>query len=234
MSQLTRVYKAAAKTAHKREFDIAGEKLILPRLSLGRQAQFEAVVRKENPKFNLALARNRAAMAMASSAETVMRELREAGAPTQFKDKAEAEYWKQEFQLRVMSKFGGYSDALFDTFTRDHMAHAVMLSLQQEYGTELKVDDKTTVDVDRGFVDTVLGAAGGNALETVFLWVIGLVDIPEGQAEGDAAKTLDDLADQLVGNPKASEKPPATKTTSRRSSRSSAPPTDSDSMTSGT
>lgn len=229
---LLATYKRAAKQAHKREFEVGGDKIAVPRLTLGRQAQFELKVREHDPDFSLAKTRNRAAMAMAECVESVLKELREEGVPEKFEDDAQAQLWSSEFKARVLSKWGPYSDILFQPFTRRDMLYALTLAFQQEFGETIE-DRGEEIPVDEGFVETVLNEAAPNTLETMFLWTVGLADLPEETSPEAAAESLDEIVEQVTGSPKASERPQKRKTTSTSSSPSSATTTDSASMKSG-
>ncbi|MFH1609799.1 MAG: hypothetical protein ABID40_04130 [Candidatus Bipolaricaulota bacterium] len=224
-SQLLQAYRAAGKEAHTRPFTVAGIEIRVPRLNLWNQAQFEAVVRKDDPKFSLASTRNRSAMAMARCSETAMRDLRERGVPDEFKSEQDARMWKQEFLAHLLSGWEPYAEALFGMFTRRHMSEALVMAIRQGYGETIE-EGGEKFTVDRAFVDVLFGGAAGQVLETAFLWSTGLQDVPEEAAGGDAAKTLDQMVDQLVGNPKGSGSVEAESGTTPSSSPSSAPPTD--------
>jgi len=228
-SNLLQAYRAASKEAHVRKFNVGGTEIEVPRLNLWHQAQFEALVRKDTPTFSLATTRNKAAMAMARCSEAAMKDLRERGVPDEFADAREAQLWKQEFLARLLSGWEPYAEALFGVFTRRHMAEALALALQQQYGDEIEEDGKK-IPIDRAFVD-VLFSGSNQVLETAFLWCTGLQDIPEEATGADAIKTIDEMLDSMVGNPKKSESGAAGNGTILTSFPSSAPPTASDSMT---
>ena len=146
-SSLLKAYKAGAKEAHKREFEVAGQKIILPRLSLLRQAQFEKLA-----GINLGAIRNKAAMAIADCVDSVLGALREEGLPDQFKSKDEARLWMARFKAGIIAKWGPYVDAIFEPFNhnpdrspRDLMLEALTLAFQQEYGMEIEEGDETIV-----------------------------------------------------------------------------------------
>lgn len=227
-SSLLKAYKAGAKEAHKREFEVAGQKITLPRLSLSRQAKFEKLA-----GVNLGAIRNKAAMAIADCVESVLADLKEAGVPKRFKSKKEAELWAVRFQAGVVAKWGPYVDAIFEPFNnnpdhspRDLMLEALTMAFQQEYGTQIEDGDET-IDIDRDFVDRLLSNEPAQKIETMFHWVLGLVNVPDKEEDRDVATTLDEMVEQLVGNPKASGKGPQKKSTTSTSSRLSRQHTDS-------
>lgn len=227
-SSLLKAYKAGAKEAHKREFEVAGQKIILPRLSLSRQAKFEKLA-----GVNLGAIRNKAAMAIADCVEDVLADLREAGVPQHFENKEEAKLWAARFQAGIVARWGPYVDAIFEPFNsnpdhspRDLMLEALTLAFQQEYGIQIEDGDET-IDIDKDFVDRLLSNEPGQKIETMFHWVLGLVNVPDEKEDRDIATTLDAMVEQLVGNPKVSERKPPKKSTTSTSSRSSRQRTDS-------
>ena len=221
-SNLLKAYQAASKEGHKRKFMIAGEEIFIPRLNLGNQAQFEQIVRQRDPKFSLANTRNKAALAMVRCHEATLREIRERGAPAEFKNQAEAEMWKQQILILLLTAWEPYAEQLFGQFTRQHMIEALTLALQQEYGKNIG-EGEEKIPVDQALAEALFGAAGPNILETAFLWCTGLQDIPEESSPEQTARTLDELINQLVGNPKGLEKLPEENGTTPNISRSSAP-----------
>lgn len=225
---LVRAWKLGAKEARKREFEVAGQKITLPRLSLGRQAMFEKLA-----GVNLGAIRNKAAMAIAACVEGVLNELKEVGLPDRFENEEEYKLWAARFQAGIVSKWGPYVDAIFEPFNKnpeyspkDLMLEALTLAFQQEYGTQIKDGDET-IFVDKEFVDRLLSSEPAQKIETMFHWVLGLVNVPEGKEGTDAVSTLDAMVEQLVGNPKGSKKRRPGKSTTSSSSRSSQQPTDS-------
>lgn len=225
MSQLLKAYKAASKQAHVRNFDVGGgEKIAVPRLSLANQAQLEQRIRKDDPKFNLALIRNRAAMAMAECVEGALKDLREKGVPEHFSTQEQERMWRSEFQAHLLGQWMPYSESLFQSFTREHMVFGLVLALKQLYGPSLD-NEGTAIPVDNELVGVLFPA--GNTLESAFLWAAGLVDVPEDTSPDTAVKSLDDLVTQVAGGPLAdSEKPEDTSSTTE-SSQSSTPSTES-------
>jgi len=141
--------------------------------------------------------------------------------PDEFANENDARMWKQEFLAHLLSSWEPYADALFGVFTRRHMVEALTMSLKQGYGDAIE-DGEDKIIVDRTFIETLFGGET-QGLETAFLWCTGLQDVPEEAADkGDVAKTLDQMVDELVGNPKASGSGPAESGTTPSSSPSSA------------
>jgi len=213
-SELLKTFELASKETHSRTFHFElggkGTDIVCPRLSLRNQAAFErhmmAKPERKGSGFSLSALRNTTAMRMAECSADVLGQLREENAPDKFRDENEARMWSTEFQARVVSKFAPYANDLFGQFGKDDQVHAAMLSLQQEYG-----DGETTstgkgenrkeedVEFDEDFVRMIFDAVP-DKLDAVFLWVIGLVDIPDGTETDDVAKSLEDLAAQAGGS----------------------------------
>lgn len=239
MSRLRKEWRKASKAAHIREFDANkqvwdGDKVSVPRLSMADQARFEGFVRKDPnlSDFNLALTRNRAAAAMAETAEPVLSELRKMmGNREEFKDADEEQWYRQTLQIKVGQAFAPYSEKLFGQFTREHMLYALKLSLQKQYG-KLDMEDGDAVEIDDELVDAIF--ANTNSMEAAFVHAIGLADMPEDTSGATDAKNLEQLVEQELGAPLAdSEKPTGGKSTTKKSSPSSAQSTESDSKKSG-
>jgi len=204
-SNLLKAFDAASEHAHKRTFEVAGADLSCPRLSLQNQAIFEKEVRKttDAKDFSLSLTRNRAVMEQSGCIEQVVKDLRAEGLPEKFASDADAQLWEAQLQAGIMRRWEPYARAIFAPFDTEVKVYAVMLSLQQEYGTELertavKGKDQETVEVNRAFVEQLFGDDQA-LLDTVFLWVIGLVNIPDEVAKDEAVKSAKDLVDKYGG-----------------------------------
>lgn len=217
------IEQASAKT-HQREFEVAGQMLTFPRLSIGDQGAFEAYVRaeqrkkKEGPLFSLAATRNKAAMAMAGVlrvSKQAMVALRDKeGKPAAVKDVAEAQEWAEKLRDEMDRGFEPYADRIFSGITRDQMRWAVAKSLAMHYGPNITytviVDDKeekVTAEIDSVFIDKLFINERGGMLENVFLWVVGLAE----QVKPDAATlgpgmTIEDIAKETAGDEGNSER----------------------------
>jgi len=199
-SNLLKAFDGA--TAHKRTFNVAGVDLTLPRLNLKNQALFEKEVRAGDPtsKFSLALTRNTAAMEMSGCVEGVISDLRKKGLPDKFDTEADARLWEAQLQAGVLSKWQPYAQAIFSPFGREVMATAVLYSLQQEYGETLSRGGKSDeeIQVDKTLVEQVFGD-DQEVLDRVFLWVVGLANIPEKGETEDAVKNATDLVKKYGG-----------------------------------
>ncbi|MFA5054300.1 MAG: hypothetical protein WC565_09590 [Parcubacteria group bacterium] len=192
-SNLLKAYENAA--AHKRTFNVAGVDLVFPRLNLKHQSLFEKSIRESDPesKFSLALTRNTAAMEMSRCVEDVIGDLRKKGLPDRFDTEADARLWEAQLQAGVLSRWQPYAQAIFSPFRRDKMAEAILYSLRQEYGETMSKGGKTPeeIPIDEDFVEVVFGD-DQEALDRVFLWVVGLANIPEkGEAEATVQSATD-------------------------------------------
>ena len=215
-SDLLKAFDLASKETHTRTFHFdfgPGVDLICPRLSLGNQAIFERrmVAKPESKGFSLSMMRNTSAMRMADCSAKVLGELRAGGAPEKFENEVDSRLWATQFQASLIAKFAPYAEKLFGGFDKDDQIFAVTMALQQYYGeSQTKVTgkgDKRTeeeVPIDEDFMRVIFGAQP-DKLDTMFLWTIGLVDIPEGTETKDVAAGLADLAKQIGGSGNARE-----------------------------
>lgn len=220
MSSLLKAYEAAkGLAAKKRPFEIAGEAIELPRLTLGNRAEFEKWMKKERDKdFSLSLIRNRATLQMAEIISRVKDEWKAEGKPADFRNlpKEEAEALNNELLERVVRRYGVYAEELFKPFDAKAMSYAVELAFRQEYGAE------ATAAVTAG----VLEAAGAGVLDRMCLWVLGLEEWTDQVTEQPVPANLDEAVEARFGDPKGSETPPAGSSTTSKRSRSSVPPTE--------
>lgn len=227
MSSLLKAYEAAkGLAAKKRPFEIAGEAIELPRLTLGGRAAFEQWMRKERDKdFSLSLIRNRATLQMAEIISGVKDEWKAEGKPIDFKTlpQEDVEALNNELLERVVRRYGVYAEELFRPFDAKAMSYAVELALKQEYGAE----------ATGAVVAGLLEAAGAGVLDRMCLWVLGLEEWTDQVAEPIAPKSLDEAVEARFGDPKAVETAPAGNSTTSKRSRSSAPPTDGNPTGSG-
>lgn len=217
LGNLQSAIEQASATTHKREFEVAGQMLVFPRLSIGYQGAFETKVRETNPIFSLAATRNKAAMTMATvlqRAQKAMAELRDKeGKPTAVKNTAEAKKWAEKLQAEVMERFEPYADRIFSGITRDQMLWAIAKSLEVQYGPNITytvtVDDEdgkpkekeVTALIDSAFADKLFSSDSGGKLENVFLWVVGLAEQRKpGEATLGPGMTMEDIAKETVGD----------------------------------
>ena len=210
-SELLKAYELASKETHKRtfHFDLGpGVDIVCPRLSLKNQAIFERrmLSKPESKGFSLSMLRNTSAMKMAECSGSVLEELREKGAPEAFTDETDARMWTTQFQAKLVSKFSPYAEKLFGDFDKDDQIYAVTMALAQYYGSsETKVtgkgDTRKEEDVafDEDFMRIVFDAES-DKLDAMFLWAIGLVDMPDGTETEDIAKGLADLSKKVGGS----------------------------------
>jgi len=216
-SNLLKAFDAGNAAAHKRTFNVAGVDLVFPRLNLKHQVMFEKSVRKQQiedgapPTFSLAMIRNQAAMQMSGCVETVLEGLREKGLPEKFDNEADARLWEAQLQAGVMSKWEPYATVIFAPFGRGNMAYATMLSLQQEYGDAIvrkrKGEDDEEISVDGEMVDTIF-SDDQEMLDKVFLWVVGLANVPEEEEVADTLKTASEMAAKYGADEGNAKTPP--------------------------
>ena len=207
-SSLLHAFELASKETHNRTFAFElqgkGVDIVCPRLGLSGQAKFERRMLEKEGKdwagFSLSMLKNSSSMKMAECGAEVLKDLREMEAPDKFKDEQEARMWTTEFQVRMVSKFNPYAEALFGGFTKDDQIFAVAGALQQYYGdSETKTTGKgeskqsEEIAIDEAFVRVIFDASPEH-LETMFLWALGLADIPDGTDTEELAKNLKDLA----------------------------------------
>jgi len=243
-SNLLRSYEAAQQGEHSKSFEVAGVEVELPRLSLGRQAKLEQMVRAkqkergDRPAFSLSTLRNVAAVKWAEAVdESLGKTQKEAGArgidpDLRFDqmDEKDAAFIRLRLRNNVSMTWGVYSKALFEDFDRELMMDAVAMSLRQANGgesLERRVEkddgppDTIVVVIDRKFVDTWLAGDNGNLLETMFLWVTGLAGGAEA-TEAAEPKSLSDAANKMAGGDTGeSETAPAMNSTSGSTPESS-------------
>ncbi|MFA5053535.1 MAG: hypothetical protein WC565_05730, partial [Parcubacteria group bacterium] len=82
----------------------------------------------------------------------------------------------------------------------EKMAQAVLFSLRQEYGETMSKGGKTPeeIPIDEDFVEVVFGD-DQEALDRVFLWVVGLANIPEKGETEETVKSATDLVKKYGG-----------------------------------
>jgi len=219
LENLQAAIEHATSETHKRDFEVGGQMLTFPRLSIRDQGKFERYVRQNNPIFSLAATRNKAAMAMSGVLSKAKREMEklqksEDGSPI-IENPEEAKRWAEKLQDDVMEKFEPYADKIFSGITRDHMLYGIALSMAAEYGESVTFTqtvngnpEPVTVDVDSDFVDSLFQNEGGRVLENVFLWVVGLSDQAAGGPgpEFREGMTIDDIAKETMGDAENSER----------------------------
>jgi len=197
-SNLLKAYENAA--VHKRTFNVAGVDLVFPRLNLKHQSVFEKSIRASDPesKFSLALTRNTAAMEMSRCVEDVISDLRKKGLPDRFATEADARLWEAQLQAGVLSRWQPYAQAIFSPFRREKMVEAVMFSLRQEYGETIKKGKDEEIPVDEDLMESVFGD-DQEALDRVFLWVVGLANIPEKGETEATVQNASELVKEYAG-----------------------------------
>jgi len=217
LGNLQSAIEQASATTHKREFEVAGQMLVFPRLSIAHQGAFETKVRETNHMFSLAATRNKAAMTMATvlqRAQKAMAELRDAeGQPKTTKSEAEAKEWAEKLQTEIWERFEPYADRIFSGITRDQMLWALAKSLEVQYGPNItytvtvehddgKSEEKeVTALIDSEFADKLFSSEPGGKLENVFLWVVGLAEQKKaGEAPLGPGMTMDDIVKETVGD----------------------------------
>ena len=215
------IEQASAKT-HEREFEVAGQMITFPRLSIGHQGAFEAYVRQTNPMFSLAATRNKAAMTMATVLERAKRAMAELhmkeGKQATVEDTEEAKKWAEDLQAEVMERFEPYADRIFSGIRRDQMRWAIAKSLEVYYGPNITYtitvkdengkpkEESVTALIDSDFVDKLFSGEPGGMLENVFLWVVGLAEQRKpSEADLGPGMTINDIADKVIGDAENSE-----------------------------
>ena len=218
------IERASAKT-HIREFEVAGQMLTFPRLSIAAQGAFEGAVQtaqraaKITPLFTLAATRNKAAMTMATvleRAKRAMDKLRvKEGKPQTMADMAEAKEWAQKLQTEVMDQFQPYADRIFSGITREWMLWAIAASMRAQYGENITYnteDDagkaqEIAAPINSALVDTLFSDEQGGKLENVFLWVVGLAEQTQsGEATVGPGMSIEDIAKETIGDAENSER----------------------------
>ena len=219
------IERASAKT-HIREFEVAGQMLTFPRLSIAAQGAFEGAVQtaqraaKITPLFTLAATRNKAAMTMATVLERAKRAMgglrAQEGKPQTMADMAEAKEWAQKLQTEVMDQFQPYADRIFSGITREWMLWAIAASMRAQYGENITYntpkDDagksqEIAAPIDSALVDTLFIDESGGMLENVFLWVVGLAEqTRSGEATVGPGMSIEDIAKETIGDAENSER----------------------------
>jgi len=218
------IERASAKT-HIREFEVAGQMLTFPRLSIAAQGAFEGAVQtaqraaKITPLFTLAATRNKAAMTMATvleRAKRAMDKLRvKEGKPQTMADMAEAKEWAQKLQTEVMDQFQPYADRIFSGITREWMLWAIAASMRAQYGENITYNmedgageaQEIAAPINSALVDTLFSDEQGGKLENVFLWVVGLAEQTQsGEATVGPGMSIEDIAKETIGDAENSER----------------------------
>lgn len=230
LENLQAAIEQAESSRHIREFEVGGQLLTFPRLSIGHQGAFEAHVRTEETKrtgkpstFSLAATRNKAAMAMSGvlrlSKQAMEKKRQEDGEPAAAITVEEAQQMAIELQDEVAEGFLPYADRIFGGFTRDDMLFAVARSMATEYGSVpisyvKTLDDGTkeaiSAAIDSQFVDKLFSNEPGRILENVFLWVVGLSEQAKPGVEPalGPGMTVEDIAKETIGDEGNSEREP--------------------------
>ena len=207
--------KGKALSGKKRAFTLAGESIELPRLNLGNRAAFEMWMKKRGVEnFSLSSIRNRAMLKIAQVAQEVKDEWAEEGLPEQLSDDT-----RDELMKRISEKMGPYTDALLSPLDTNAQTHAIYLALRQEFGAKWGQGDDS-LDLTEENVTTILNATPSGVISRAALFVLGLEDWTDEIPA--PAETVDEEIERSLGDPKASEKPPATTSTTTKPSPSSA------------
>jgi len=207
--------KGKALSGKKRAFVLAGESIELPRLNLGNRAAFEMWMHKRGiENFSLASIRNRALLRMAQAAEEVRSDWAEENLPNELTDEL-----RNELRRRITDRIGPYTDALLAPLDTLAQTRAIYLALRQEFGAKWGEGDDS-LDLTEENVTTILNATPSGVISRAALYVLGLEDWTDEIPA--PAETVDEEVERSLGDPKGSEKPPATKSTTKKPSRSSA------------
>jgi len=222
-SNLLRSYEAAQQSEHSKSFEVAGVAVELPRLSLGRQAKLEKMVRAaqkergERMDFSLSTLRNTAAVRWAEAVDEAHKktitEAIERGIdmdiPFKDMDERDVEFIKTRRQSNIYLTWGSYAKELFPDFDRELMMDAIAMSLRQAHGGEQVIDPdngKPALDsagnkilLNRDFVDRWLAGDNGNLLDAMFLSVTGLVNMRDGEISGEEPETAKEFFAEEAG-----------------------------------
>ena len=222
---LVAAIEQAESESHVKEFEVGGQLLTFPRLSLGDQGKFETMVQIDESKrtgkpstFSLGGVRNKSSLTLANIMAGTQREISEmrkqAGDKPLAATKEEAEEMAKKLQEGVMEKFEPYADRIFAGFNRSHMAYAIAMSMADQYGPNItytkEVDgEKIAISsqIDGEFVDRLFKPESGRIFENVFSYVVGLAEKPKKTAAQVAAgMSVGDIAKETIGDEKNSER----------------------------
>jgi len=224
MGNLQAAIEQATSKTHVREFEVGGQLLTFPRLSIGDQGAFETYVRETSDKdatpFSLAATRNKASMVMGSVITRAKRQLEEEilkrGESLVAQTEGQARAWADKLQDDVMNRFSPYVDRIFGGINRGQMLSGVARSMVAANGKTVTYNVKNdetgelepvTMPIDAAFVDKLFSGEPGRVLEDVFLWVVGLNEqIPGSKASLKPGMTLDDIVKKSVGDAENSER----------------------------
>ena len=222
MQNLVQAIEQAESETHAKEFEVGGQLLLFPRLSLSDQGKFEELVREHERKttgkatFTLAGPRNKASLTLANILTGTQREIldlrRKHGAGPLAQTDEEAKELATRMQEDVMKKFEPYADRIFSSFRRDQMAYAIALSMVAQFGptityTKVVAGEKVAVssEIDAKFVDKLFSAEDGRTFENVFSYVSGLAEKPKKtEAQLAAGMNVSDIAKETIGDEKNS------------------------------
>ncbi len=224
MSSLSKIYRAATKRAHEREFLVGEDKITLPRLNLMSQGEFEAFVREDVPGFTLAKTRSRAQFAQADVMMEIAKEIQgDAKIQEEMKSAENKEDVARFYAMQHHQKFAKIMEGIFDVFTRKHIVKALEIALRQKWGNTVEIGDED-VKIDTNFTATLFDSSSD--AESAFVYVVGLIDdakTPEGKEA--TPETLEEMAKELQKDAEGLGQGLSGKTTSS-SSQSSQPDTD--------
>ena len=145
---LVQAIEQAESESHVKEFEVGGQLLAFPRLSIGDQGRFEMLVRTDEENrtgkrstFSLGGARNKASLTLANIMAGTQRDIakmrEEAGDKPLAATEEEAKAMAKRMQEDVMEKFEPYADRIFAGFNRAHMAFAIAMSMVEQYGSDI-------------------------------------------------------------------------------------------------
>ena len=220
---LVQAIEQAESESHVKEFEVGGQMLTFPRLSLHDQGKFEMRVRTDEENrtgkrstFSLGGARNKASLTLANIMAGTKRDIakmrEEAGDKPLAATDEEALAMAKRMQEDVMERFEPYADRIFADFNRSHMAYAVAMSMIEQYGSDItytkEIDGETvpiSCQIDEEFVDKLFKPESGRTFENVFSYVVGLAEKPKKTAAQLAAgMSVGDIAKETIGDEKNS------------------------------
>jgi len=222
---LVQAIEQAESESHVKEFEVGGQMLTFPRLSVGDQGKFEVLVQTDETKrtgkpstWSLGGTRNKASLTLANIMAGTQRDIakmrKKAGLGPIAETDEEAEAMARELQNDVMDRFEPYADRIFAGFNRSHMAFAIAMSMVEQYGPDItytkEVEGETvpiSCQIDVEFVDKLFKPETGRTFENVFSYVVGLAEKPKKTpAQVAAGMGVEDIARETIGDEGNSER----------------------------
>jgi len=224
---LRAAYSAAKSLdVKKKPFEVAGEDINIPRLTLGHRAQFENWMHQNKSKdYSISQQKRRAQFKWAEILEDSLRAWGEENEQDwQELAPEERERLFGKLRAQVMRRWPEYIQTLLAPLDQEAVQQAVTLAMKQEYG------DEATEEV----ISTVLSVLPGSTVDEMAGWALGLEEWVEDvskradelRAQVQQAKSPEEAAEAELGDPKKSASGPAKNSTSMTTSPSSASPTD--------